>query len=474
MRIGIRLLLGYLLIVMIAGYFILTIFIKEVTPGVRRATEATLIDTANLLAHIVTQDLTDLSQLNGSNFTNAFEQASLYPLGANIDGIIKNKMAYRVYITDRNGIVIFDSTGVDIGKDYSRWNDVYITLRGRYGARSTLSNPDDPASTVMYVAAPLRINGDIVGVLTVAKPNKSMEVVVARGERRILYSGGLLIGLALLIGLLFIWWINRSINKLVKYAEQVSHHEAVLLPKFDSPELTTLAHALENMRIKLEGKDYVEQYVHTLTHELKSPLAAIQGATEILQDDLVSDVQQRFLNNIDQQSQRMQLLIDRMLQQARLESRVGVEFHPIKIQQILQQVVEGKRAQAEVLQIDLILDDCKDATLLADKFLLTQALSNLIDNALDFTPIKGRVEVTGAIYEGAYQITVSDTGAGIPDFAIDKVFARFYSLPRPDKVKSTGLGLSFVKEVALLHNGSIQLINRQEGGTSAIFSIRVG
>ncbi len=74
-------------------------------------------------------------------------------------------------MTDARGIVVFDSDGRDVGKDYSRWNDVYLTLRGRYGARSTPSDPNDDTSSVMYVAAPMHdAQGRIIGVLTWPRP----------------------------------------------------------------------------------------------------------------------------------------------------------------------------------------------------------------------------------------------------------------------------------------------------------------
>ena len=91
-------------------------------------------------------------------------------------------------MTDAKGIVLLDSSGVAVGQDYSRWNDVYLTLRGEYGARSTRSDPDDASSSVMYVAAPIRDNGKIIGVVTVAKPNSSLQPYVDRTERRLRFT----------------------------------------------------------------------------------------------------------------------------------------------------------------------------------------------------------------------------------------------------------------------------------------------
>ncbi|QUY47794.1 two-component system sensor histidine kinase CreC [Serratia plymuthica] len=470
MRIGLRLLLGYFLIVAVAGYFVLSIFVQEVKPGVRRATEGTLVDTANLLAQIARLDMQRDDVAHGQ-LAQAFTQLNQRPIGANIAGIRKDRSEYHVYLTDARGRVIFDSAGQAVGQDYSRWNDVYLTLRGQYGARSTRSNPQDENSSVMYVAAPVREQGNIIGVLSVGKPNSTMAPVIKRSERRILWAGALLLGIALLIGLGFVWWINRSIGRLVRYADGVSQGESAPLPTMGSHELTQLAQALESMRMKLEGKAYIEQYVHTLTHELKSPLAAIRGAAELLQELPPPATARRFLTNIEQQSARIQQLVDKLLVQARLESRPGLELAPLAMATLVRQAVAGKEAQAAQRGVVLQVDALAAITLTGDGLLISQALTNLLDNALDFTPPGGAVSVCGERQESHYLITVSDNGSGIPDYALDKVFERFYSLARADKPKSSGLGLNFVQEVARLHRGGIQLHNRQPHGVVAVFTL---
>lgn len=466
MKIGVRLLLGYFLIVAIAGYFVIRIFVQEVKPGVRRATEGTLVDTATLLAQFARQDML-LDNVASGQLAQAFASLNLRPIGANIEGIRKDRNEYRVYLTDADGRVVFDSSGKAVGQDYSRWNDVWLTLRGEYGARSTRTNPADEQSSVMYVAAPVMAENKIIGVLSVGKPNISMAPVIKRSERKILLAGGGLLGIALLIGLGFVWWINRSIGKLVDYAERVAEGQVVALPAMGSSELHDLARALESMRLKLDGKAYIEQYVHTMTHELKSPLAAITGAAELLRESPPPATAQRFIVNIEQQSARIRQLVDKMLVQARLESRVDLQFYPLDISHILKQTFSAKEAQAVSRGICLQLKRADSAILTGDGLLLSQALTNLIDNALDFTPLGGAVILSGERHEGEYLITVEDNGSGIPDYAQEKIFDRFYSLPRADSPKSTGLGLNFVREVAAIHRGRISLENRLPQGVSA-------
>ena len=124
MRLSLRLLLGFFLLVAVAAWFVLNIFLQEVKPGVRRATEGTLIDTAQLLAQLTAADLADQPLTRDSLAHSALARALITlnqrPIGARIDGIQKDRVDYRLYVTDRHGIVLFDSTGRDLGADYSR------------------------------------------------------------------------------------------------------------------------------------------------------------------------------------------------------------------------------------------------------------------------------------------------------------------------------------------------------------------
>ncbi|MGC6746366.1 histidine kinase dimerization/phospho-acceptor domain-containing protein [Escherichia coli] len=117
-----------------------------------------------------------------------------------------------------------------------------------------------------------------------------------------------------------VWWINRSIARLTRYADSVTDNKPVPLPELGSSELRKFAQALESMRVKLEGKNYIEQYVYALTHELKSPLAAIRGAAEILREGPPPEVVARFTDNILTQNARMQALVETLLRRKTGES----------------------------------------------------------------------------------------------------------------------------------------------------------
>ncbi|MCU1717803.1 two-component system sensor histidine kinase CreC [Pseudomonas sp. 5P_3.1_Bac2] len=464
MPLGIRIFLVYFLFVGLSGWFVLNTVTDEIRPGVRQSTEETLVDTANLLAEILRDDLKrgDLQQGRLAELLKAYGQRQPQ---AQIWDVRKDSVNHRIYVTDAKGIVLLDSTGDAVGQDYSRWNDVLLTLRGEYGARSTREDANDPDSSVMYVAAPIRDGQQIIGVVSVAKPNRTLQPYIQRSEQRLTWFGGALIALGLLVGALLSWWLSAALGKLTRYAQQVSAGERAALPKVPNGELRQLAEALQRMRTELEGKAYVERYVHTLTHELKSPLAAIGGAAELLAEPMPPAQQQRFVSNIRQEGARMQQLIERLLHLAQVEQRQGLEEQvAVPLRALLTDLLDAQMARISAAKVQVENHVAAHLALRGERFLLQQALSNLLDNALDFTPPDGRLTLSAQRHGEQLQVRLFNQAEAIPDYALERIFERFYSLPRPHNGrKSTGLGLSFVSEVAQLHGGTLQVANRDDG-----------
>ena len=464
MRIGLRLLLGFFLVLGVAVVVVLNVFLQEVKPGTRLAMEDSLIDAAHAFAQLAAADMKA-----GTIATGGFAQAlQAYPgaqPGASIWGFEKNNVDYRITITDAQGMVRFDTRQEAVGQDFSRWNDVLRTLRGEYGARSSLADPNDPNSTVMHVAAPIRDGERIIGALTVSRPNRSLEPYIERSQQRILrWSWGLL-GLSLLIGVLLSWWMASSLSRLRGYANAVASGERLALPRFGrlsgNTEFNDLAQAVERMRIRLEDKAYVETYVHTLTHELKSPLAAIRGAAELLEEDLPGPDRQRFAGNIQRQTERLRQLVDKLLRLADVEQmRALNKQERVDLSDLTRDLLQ--RAEPRLRLKGLRVRDELGAgqTVRGDPFLLGQALQNLLDNAIDFSPAQGELWLQLAQDGDALVWSVRDQGPGVPGYALAHIFERFYSLPRGEgQEKSSGLGLCLVKEVSHLHHGEIQVVN---------------
>lgn len=459
-----RIFLFYFLFVALCGYFMVNLFSNQIYPSIRQTTEETLVDTANLLAELVSEDMIE-GKINQHFLQSRLEGYQSRMPNASIWGVDKNSVALRVYITNEKGIVLFDSTGKNVGRDFSQWRDVYLTLRDKYGARSTEEGIEKQKSTVMYVAAPIKNNGKIIGVLTVGKPNVTVSPYIEKAESRLLFFGITLLLISLAVGALLSWWLGTSLHQLTLYANAISKGERVKAPLFYGGELTQLVKALDKMRGELDGKQYVERYVQTLTHELKSPLAAIRGASELLQQEMPTEQRNLFIKNIDNESERLQKLADRLLNLSMVEQRQTLQdIASIPVLPLVEELLDGKSSQIIQGHINVVLKINQKHYIEGERFLIEQALSNMLDNALDFTPEQGIISITTQKFDGYIVIKLYNETSPIPDYAIDRLCERFYSLPRPHSGrKSTGLGLNFVQEVALLHQGKLSINNHKEG-----------
>ena len=446
-------------------------FLEEVEPQTYQATEEAMVDMANLLAELVEPAMT-AGTFDAAEFGAVFERLRRRQLNARIFNHTKREVGMNVYLTDARGVVVFTSDSLRrVGDDYSKWADVRLTLEGKYGARSTRTATYDAGSSIMYVAAPVGDPAAPLGVLTVSKGQRDMREFVME-RRRIIYLACGLIGggILFLIAAVFLW-LFRPIGLITEYARAIERGERPPKPRIGiGREVNTLAHALDSMCDALEGRQYAERYIQTLTHEMKSPLAAIRGAAELLDEEMPVEARRRFLANIRAETARSERLINRLLELSAIESLKRLETTAeLDLAAILESAVKQAGPLAEVAKVAICQQPVAGPVKMrGDAFILRAAVTNLLENAVDFSPPGGEVEVALTARDGRAEITILDHGPGIPEFARERVFERFYSLRHHTAGrKGTGLGLTLVGEAAGLHGGGITLEDAPGGGTLA-------
>jgi two-component system sensor histidine kinase CreC len=463
-----RVLLSLLLAFMAGLGWLIFHNIDDLERRYRESAEETLIDTAQLMAALVATDIRD-GAVATDRLRLAIPLLHRQRFQARIYQAIKREVNLRVYLTDRNGIVVYDSEGRAEGSDFSQWRDVRLTLQGRYGARTTRDVPGESRSSVMYVAAPVLWNGEIVGVATVGKPTVSYRHFIDTATQSLI-AGGISAGLAVILaGLGVAIWIVRPFGLVTEYLRLFRKRGREGLPRLGRSALGMLGAAYDEMRDALAGRNYVEEYVQSLAHEIKSPLSAIRGAAELLAEDPPEQHRRQFAENIREQSERVRDVIDRLLELADLEKRRRLqELSRLDLAGLIRDTAETLDLAAVSRNVSFHLDLKEPAWVSADRFLLQRALTNLMQNALEFSSVGDVVEVTLETAKRHHTVRIRDHGPGIPNYAERRIFERFYSLPRPGTgKKSTGLGLSFVREIADLHHGSVELKNHPCGGALA-------
>lgn len=470
MNFFVRFFVGYVVVTALAVLLAMKLFTDQLVPGVRQSVEETLVQTANLMAEMAGAEMTHApgEPTRVAGIEAMFRAYEKRRFDARIYGVVKNEPDLRIYVTDQTGRVVFDSTGRDVGKDYSRWLDVSRTLKGEYGARTTRENEYDGTSSVMYVAAPVLRDGRIVGVLSVGKPSRSFQGFIDLTRAKAWESAWWLFGLALLLAFGFSYWMTRDLRRLVTHADEVAEGRRARIPVEGRGELRRLAQALEHLRAELDGKAHVEKVSQLLAHELKSPIAAIRGAIELLPDETDASQRARMEANIAAESERLQRIVEGVLNLARAENRDRLdEVERIAFDALVADVLDTRAARvaARELRLDTRLTPIEVS---GNRFLLRQAVANLIDNAIDFSPAGGTLTVELETADGNARLRIRDRGPGIPDYARPRLFERFYSTPRPDSgERSSGLGLNLVREAARLHGGDIVLDNHPDGGAEA-------
>lgn len=480
MKLGLRLLLGFFLITGIAAFFVMRVFVQQVQPSVREVMEDMLVDTANILAELAQDDLAAMppqTDLRETRFARRVLDYAARPVDAQIWGLSKRTLDYRVYVTDAKGRVVFDTGlpdgGNALGQDYSRWRDVSLTLSGQYGARATRYVVADDDSSVMHVAAPVMQGQQIIGVLTVAKPMRSVAKFVERAQQEILVKGLWLLGLSLVVGAAVTAWVIWSVRRLRHYAQRVQWGQREPPPAL-SGELGELAQAMAAMRDRLDGHEHVEQLVRAMTHELKSPLAAIGGAAELLQDELPAADRERFARQIREQTQRLQSLVDRLLELSKLEQRHSLDHQQrLDTSSLVEQLLRSHAPRLQHAGLTVRTEVAPGLCVQGEAELLLLALSNLLDNAIDFSPTGGVIDLTVRADAGQVCIALRDHGVGVPDYAWPHLGERFYSTARPEREgqaprKGSGLGLAIVRQVMSLHIGELRLTPAQPGLRAAL------
>jgi two-component system sensor histidine kinase CreC len=503
-----RIWLAVALILIVSGIVVFTQLFEHVKPTAQQVIEDTLLDTSKMIAANL-QEPVQSGQISNTAYQQQLDSAFIAQPASFKDHSIKSKTAktaynldnepeykqktassFRLYVTNSQGIVLYDSLPASDnaeGADYSRWNDVYLTLRGQYGARSTPDTNSTRGSSIMYVAQPIKDDlGHLIGVVSVGKPVDSVLPYLDNTRQRMLITTLLISIVSLILAGLVAWWLQQSISLVTRYTSALA--EDTKKPYFYlAHELNSLTDTIESMKHRLENRAYVSDYVHTLTHELKSPLTAIRASGELLEDDnLDLDDRQMLSQAIGEQSIKMQQLIDRLLLLAKVEQPTfRLNRQTLSLIPIINSLIKDssvKVQQRSLASIRFFIDNepinnlateqdypstlLAKTTIAADRFWLVQALQNVLDNAIYFADAEVRVELTTA--SSSVTVDIFNDGQPLPDYAIAKAFDRYFSLSHQKQSpqangnhlkKGTGLGLTLVKQVIEHHGGSVSIDN---------------
>jgi two-component system sensor histidine kinase CreC len=419
--------------------------------------EEELGNISNLLSSQLTFKIKD-GTIDTANIDRAFKKIQTIQTRSSTNSPIKKNTAINAYVTDKTGTVIYDSSNPDnIGKDFNLKPDVLSALNGENGARFELSASGDPFPQKYYIGAPIKHENRVVGVVSVYKPVKNYyDVLTARKDQLILLIIVIVL-IALVLAWLLTYLVSLPIQRLENYAQTVIKGEIARPPKISLPDFKNFAKEFVKMKTILEQKEPIKNYVLDLSHHIKSQLTAIKASAELLKNKVPQD-ETGLLSNIVTEADKSTKYLNDLFELARVESQIDVKKkEKLSIKELVGENMSSAKSKITKKKIQVKLEWGSSEPIILGNRDILPALNNLILNAVEFSPVGGKIVIETMEDRNKIHIFIRDQGPGIPEYARDEIYNRHYSLIRPSGEKSSGMGLAFAKQVIALHNGEIQL-----------------
>jgi len=291
-------------------------------------------------------------------------------------------------------------------------------------------------------------------------------------------AGLIALVLSLFVAFWLAHWISNPLQQIIRASRQMPAASSLKLSASGPREVQALTKAFNEMSTRVSTSQKSQRdFVANVSHELKTPLTSIQGFAQAILDGTAETIEERqqAATIIFNESGRMHKLVLDLLDLARLDAgTLELQRAPVDLAALLRAMAERFSLQARSAGVVIQIEANHLPVITGDGDRLAQVFTNLVDNALKFTPAGGRITLQAEKSDSYLQITVSDTGAGIPTEAVARIFDRFYQVDpaRPGGEKhGSGLGLAIVKEIVTAHGGTISA--RSEPGQGSVFTIRL-
>jgi signal transduction histidine kinase len=252
----------------------------------------------------------------------------------------------------------------------------------------------------------------------------------------------------------------------------------VYMATYIATRLRKAEHGLINANIQLVEKDHIkDDYVLRLTHDIKGHLAAIQSCIDVVvhqSGQLPKEKRTDFINRAHNRTKQVTRFVRTLLRltQMRLASNLQMEIFSLK--NVIQKVVLAAEIKAENKSIDLTSNiELGPGKMLGDPFSIEEMVTNLLLNAIKYTPENGKVQISATRKDGLFEVEIVDTGIGIPSDELEHIFDEFYRASNARKIErdGTGLGLSIVKQIIERHNGNIDVESQENVGSKFIIRL---
>ena len=380
---------------------------------------------------------------------------------------------YRTIVVDSMGTVVNDSNRTETGKMYLI-PEIIEALEEKDVANV------QPNGSIYAVASIVDEVGQKVGAVLIADMPSDIAEKMATIRHQVYMMMAVMIGVIGFMVLCFAHIIADPLNKMITVIEKIADgHLEQRLPvkQFGYNEMVKVSEAVNDMASKLEQVESSrQQFVSNVSHELKTPLSSIKVLSEslLMNADTPKEMYEEFMGDINSEVDRMTEIINDLLTLVRLDQKeVPVNFKTESLNKVVGDTVKRLAPLASYRNISLVFNEVREVSADIDATKLTLAISNLIENGIKYNNEGGEVKVVlDSDHQNAF-ITVSDTGVGMAEEELPKIFQRFYRIDktRDRQTGGTGLGLAITHSTVLMHDGSIKVTSRENEGTTFVVRI---
>ena len=299
--------------------------------------------------------------------------------------------------------------------------------------------------------------------------------------------------LAAVVGLLLFRLLTKRLNRLSCEMQRVTASGFALQPELrkslrDGDEITALTNAFVDLSgqirrqiDQLQENDHLRrELVSNISHDLRTPLSAMQGYIETLiikGESMSADERDHYLRVARKHAVRLGALIGDLFELAKLDSAsVSPSLERFSIAELVQDIAQEFEIEAEKKELRIDVEcDSTSAFTLGDIGLIQRALENLVKNAVRFTPAGGEITISVTRHQQSVSVAVADTGPGIPETDVPRIFDRFYRAIDGEEARSdsSGLGLAIVKRILDLHGSRITVVSKRDVGTRFEFDLPI-
>ena len=385
---------------------------------------------------------------------------------------LDNRDLDRILVTDSSGLVLYDSLEqVEDGEErpcrYALLQEVVSALRGNDVFWTSFEN----GRFVSVASAPIIYRGVTTGAICVYEVDAAQGALLVSLQQNLRTISIIIALTALLLSALFSRVMTGRISALLKAIRIVGEGEyGHRLNPAGRDELAHLAEEFNQLTDRLQTTEEVRRrFVADASHELKTPLAAIRLLTDSIEQNpqMDQDTVRDFVGDIGEEAQRLTRITEHLLLLTRLDSQREVEAHPVEVNQVIQRAVSMLTPVADSAGVTLKTDLRPGIVILCTEDEYYQVCFNLIENAIKYNRPEGQVVISTVRDSDQMVMEVADTGLGIPEEDMPKVFNRFY---RVDKARSraaggTGVGLSIVRDTVRRHGGWVSVRRRHPEGS---------